>query len=61
MTARPASGYVFGGIFLTQAAWTALTANRQADTWALLLGAAVEGLLGVMFLRSSAKLRREPT
>lgn len=60
MTARPASGYVFGGIFLAQATWTALTATRQADTWALLVGATVEGLLGVMFLRSSAKLRREP-
>jgi hypothetical protein len=61
MTARPASGYVFGGIFLTQATWITLTAARQPDAWALLLGAAVEGLLGVMFLRSSARLRREPT
>lgn len=61
MTARPASGYVFGGIFLAQAGWVALTAARQPNTWALLVGAAIEGILGVLFLRSSAKLRRMPT
>lgn len=61
MTARPTSGYVFGSIFLAQALWVALTAFRQPDAWALLVGATVEALLGVLFFRSSARLRETST
>jgi hypothetical protein len=57
MTARPTSGYVFAVLFLAQALWVALGAFRQPDAWALLVGVATEALLGVMFLRSSTKLR----
>ncbi len=61
MTARPASGYVFGSIFLAQALWVALTAVWRPDAWALLLGATTEAILGVTFFRSSAKLRGAST
>lgn len=61
MTARPTSGYVFGSIFLAQALWVALTAVRQPDAWALFFGVAVEAFLGVMFFRSSARLREAST
>ena len=57
MTARPTSGYVVGTVFLAQACWVALRAARQPDGWALVVGAATEAFLGIMFLRSSARLR----
>lgn len=57
MTARPASGFVVGSLFVAQAAWVAVRAPDEPDSWALLVGAATEAFLGVMFLRSSLRLR----
>lgn len=57
MTARPASGFVVGSLFVAQAAWVAVRAPGEPDSWALLVGAATEAFLGVMYFRSSLRLR----
>ncbi len=60
MTARPTSGYVVGTLYVLQGGSVALTAFQRPEPWALLLGAVVQVLLGVAFLRSSVRLRRDP-
>ncbi len=57
MTARPASGFVFGGIFVAQACWIAVNVSQEPYAWAFLLGAAVDVLIATMFFRSSWRLR----
>lgn len=57
MTARPASGFVLGGLFLAQAAWLVWSMVLSPQLWPLLLGVATQTALGVLFVRSSLRLR----
>ena len=55
MTARPPAGYLLGGLFLAQAAWSALT--RDATPLSA-VGAAVSALIGLAYLAASVRLAR---
>lgn len=59
MTARPPSGFALGALFLVQGLWSGLAGFQGPNGWALVLGSVTEVIIGVLFIRSSLKLRTE--